>query len=343
MDSELVTRVEGALLRITLNRPQAMNALSIGMVSQLGDILRGVDDEGYSAVLIDGAGERGFCGGGDVKQLSACSAEDARHFLNTEYAADQLVGAATTPIVTFMSGMTMGGGIGVGAYASHRVVTESTVMAMPETRIGFSPDVGANYLLARAPGALGEYLAVSGARFGAADALEMNFADCFVQSEKLPALALALADGASPTEILPEFASPAPAPELPDHRDWIDECFSRDSIVDAIEALEAHPSEAARSAAAEIRTLSPVAVAVSFWAVRLARRDETHAAVFERDKRVMMALLEEFDGREGVRALLIDKDLQPRWNPARIEDVTVAQLVQILGAEVLELVAQNRV
>lgn len=343
MNSELDIRVEGSLLHITLNRPQAMNALSISMVTELRDALKTVDDAGYSAVCIDGAGTRGFCGGGDVKQLTTSSKEEARHFLSTEYEADQLVGQVVTPVVSLMTWVTMGGGIGVGGYASHRVVTESTIMAMPETRIGFAPDVGANFLLARAPGALGEYLAVSGARFGAGDALEMNFADCFVQSAQLPKLALALVDGTSPTEVLPQFASAAPRPELPNHREWIDECFSLDSMIDVIDALESHSEEAARAAAAEIRMLSPVAVAVSFWAVRLARRDVTHAAVFERDERVMTSLLEEFDGREGVRALLIDKDLQPRWNPARIEDVTVAQLEQIIGAEVLDFVSQNRV
>lgn len=343
MNREILVRVEGSMLHVTLNRPHALNALSSGMVTRLRDLFATVDEAGYSAVLIDGAGERGFCGGGDVKQLSVSNVQDARQFLQTEYEADQLIASVATPIVSLMSGVTMGGGIGLGAYAAHRIVTESTVMAMPETRIGLSPDVGANYLLARAPGALGEYLAVTGARFAAADALAMNFADSFVPVSRLHELERALAEGQSPVDAVQRCALMAPEPELPNHREWIDKCFALDSISDVLDALESHHSEAARSTGAELRALSPVAVAVSFWAVRLARLDASPAAVFDRDLRVMVSLLNEFDGREGIRALLIDKDLRPRWSPAKIEDVTVAQLVQVLGAEVLELVAENRV
>lgn len=343
MEPEVLLRGEGSILHITLNRPRAINALSINMVTELRDVFRSIDDQGFSAVVIDGSGERGFCGGGDVKQLSACNDQDAQHFLHTEYEADWLISGVKTPVISLMTGITMGGGIGVGGYASHRVVTESTVMAMPETRIGLAPDVGANFLLAKTPGAIGEYLAVTGARFTAGDALELGFADYCVQSSHLTSLVAAIADGADPTLTLAESGAPAPAGELLSNRDWIDECFTENSIIDVVAALESHRSDAARAAAREIRTLSPISVAVAFWALRLARQDASLRAVFDRDERVMLSLLENFDAHEGIRALLVDKDMQPRWSPARIEDVTVAQLEMVFGAEVHSLLTENRV
>lgn len=342
-EPEILVRERGSLLHVTLNRPRALNALTVAMVTQLRDLLSAVDAKGYSAVLIDGAGERGLCGGGDVKQLSASTPAGAHDFLATEYQADLLTSTLRTPVVSFMTGITMGGGIGISGHARLRVVSEDSRLAMPETRIGLSPDVGGNALLARAPGRLGEYLATTAESMTAGDALACGFADAFVPREQLAALTEALVGGADPFEAVSQFAEPAPESELLRHRDWIDECFNRDSILDVMDALDAHPSESAQETADLLRTLSPVAVVTSFWAVRLAKRGDALAQVFERDLRAMTTLLEHFDGREGIRARIIDKDNEPVWNPARIEDVTVAQLEQILGAEVLELLVKNQV
>lgn len=343
VEPELLVRELGYVLHLTLNRPRALNALTFEMVTELRELLSTVDAKGYSAVLIDGAGERGLCGGGDVKQLSASSSEGARDFLATEYEADLLTSTLRTPVVSFMTGITMGGGIGISGHAALRVVTESSRLAMPETRIGLSPDVGGNFLLARAPGRLGEYLATTAESMTAADALACGFADAFVPSDQLAGLVEALTAGADPFETVSRFTVEAPESQLLQQRVWIDECFGKDSILEVMDALEQHPVEAARDTAALLRTLSPVSVATSFWAVRLAKRGDTLAQIFERDLRTMTTLLEHFDGREGIRAQIIDKDKNPHWNPARLEDVTVAQLEQILGAEVLELLTKNQV
>lgn len=343
MDQELCVQPEGSLLRITLNRPAAINALSFDMVAQLRRVLTGIDSKSYSAILIDGAGDRGFCGGGDVKQLRSSDDDGARAFLATEYDADLLINETRTPIVTVMTGVTMGGGIGLGAHASHRIVTETSRLAMPETRIGLAPDVGANALFAETPLGVGEYFACTARSFTGAQAISLGFADYLVPHERLSEIRSVLAAGEAADQALASFVPTTSVEPFVPEGPWVEECFGVDSVVEAIQCLERHESEAARDAAEEIRSFSPLAVAVSFWAVRLARRGATLEQVLHRDLRAMTTLLRDGDAREGIRALLIDKELAPRWGHSRIEDVTVAQLQHVLGAEVLELLSQNRV
>jgi enoyl-CoA hydratase len=345
-EPELIVREVGSVLHVTLNRARAVNALSPEMMTGLARLFETVDNHDYAAVLLDGAGDRGFCGGGDVKQVRLATPEHARSFLTDEYRADLLTNIIQTPVVGFMTGITMGGGIGLTGHAPFRIVSENSVLAMPETRIGLSPDVGGDVLLAQAPGRFGEYLATTSATMTAGDALALGFADVFVPENHLPELKEALTRlrvGESPATIIDRFvAEPPPAPLL-EQQSWIDECFGTDSLIETVQLLEAHSAPEAREAAELLRQVSPISAVVSFWAVRLARLGDDLATVLERDLRVLMALLDRYDAKEGIRALLVDKDQQPSWNPARIEDVTVAQLVDVLGAEVLELVTENRV
>jgi len=345
-EPELIIREVGSVLHITLNRPRAVNALSPEMMGDLARTLEQVDSHGYAAVILDGAGDRGFCGGGDVKQLRLASEVHARSFLTDEYRADLLTNIIHTPVIGFMTGITMGGGIGLTGHAPFRIVSDGSVLAMPETRIGLSPDVGGDVLLARAPGRFGEYFATTSASMTAGDAIALGFADVFVHEEQLPELKTALTQlrvGQSPDEIIRCFVAEPPAARILEHQHWVDECFGMNSLTESVQCLEAHSLPGARAAAAELRRVSPISAAVSFWAVRLARRGDDLATVLQRDLNVLLTLLDRYDAKEGIRALLVDKDQQPKWNPSRIEDVTVAQLVDVLGAEVLDLVSENRV
>lgn len=340
---ELLIREVGPILRITLNRPSALNALSFAMVSELKSVLSSIDDRGYTAIVLDGAGDRGFCGGGDVKALHAMSDEHAAEFLSVEYDADLTISQLRTPVISVLSGITMGGGIGIGGHVRHRVVTETSRLAMPEARIGLAPDVGGSLLLARAPGYLGEYLGTTAQSMSAGDAIALGFADLFVHTSVVPSLLAMLEAGQDPEVALRHVSSAAPSSQLINERAWIDSCFGQDSVLDALNALEASAEPAAREALAQLRANSAISVAVSFWAVRMARADQDLATVLERDRRVMSRLMNQFDGREGIRALLVDKDLSPRWNPERIEDVTAEQLAMVLGQEVTGYLKGSRV
>lgn len=343
-EPELLVRASGSVLHITLNRPRAVNALSPEMCTQLAHTLEQVDQQGYSAVLLDGAGDRGFCGGGDVKRLRLATEEGARDFLSHEYRADLLTNTLKTPVIGFMTGITMGGGIGLTGHAPIRIVSENSRLAMPETKIGLSPDVGGDVLLARAPGRIGEYLATTSASFTAGDAIATGFSDYFVPVESLTALKSELLTASSdPRLTIAEFATEPPPSPLSDQRDWIDESFGLDSVVDALHHLESRAEPEAHEAARMIREVSPISVAVSFWSVRLGKRGDDLPTVLERDLRVLLALLDRYDAREGIRSVLVDKDFAPRWQPASLEDVTVAQVVDVLGAEVLEVMPENRV
>lgn len=343
-EPELLIRESGSVLHITLNRPRAVNALSPEMCSQLAQTLERVDGQGFSAVLLDGAGDRGFCGGGDVKRLRLATEQGAREFLTNEYRADLLTNILETPVVGFMTGITMGGGIGLTGHAAVRIVSEDSRLAMPETKIGLSPDVGGDVLLARAPGRIGEYLATTSANFGPGDAIATGFADFFVPRSALDELKQALLTSSEhPQETVALFSAAPPPGTLIDQRGWIDASFEHDSVVDALHHLESRSEPEAHDAARMLREVSPISVAVSFWAVRLAKRGDDLPTVLERDLRVLLALLDRYDAREGIRSVLVDKDFSPRWQPAQLEDVTVAQVVDVLGAEVLKVMPDNRV
>ncbi|MFJ3635412.1 enoyl-CoA hydratase/isomerase family protein [Streptomyces sp. NPDC090112] len=342
---DVLVHTEGRAAYLTLNRPKALNALSHPMVLRIEEALTAwADDPAVEAVVLRGAGERGLCAGGDIRAIH----EDARTggtasagFWRDEYRLNALIARYPKPYVALMDGIVMGGGVGVSAHGSVRVVTERSRVAMPETGIGFVPDVGGTYLLALAPGELGTHLALTGAPVGAADALLCGLADHFVPSSALPALARELA--ADPVHaVLERHVEEAPAGSLAAAREWIDHCYAADTAEEIVARLRAAGVPAAEAAADTLTAKSPTAVKVTLAALRRARRLGPLEKVLEQEYRVSCAALRSHDLVEGIRAQVIDKDRDPRWVPGALEDVTPADVDRYfapLDAHELRLVA----
>ncbi|WP_394619020.1 enoyl-CoA hydratase/isomerase family protein [Lentzea sp. JNUCC 0626] len=331
--SDVEFHVHSGLGRITLNRPKAINALKHDMVRAISDRLTAwQDDPGVRAVVVDGAGERGLCAGGDIRSIY----EDARSggtaslaFWADEYRLNAQIAAYPKPYVAIMDGLVMGGGVGISAHGSHRVVTERSRVGMPEVGIGFVPDVGGTYLLSRAPGELGTHVALTTATMSGADAIHCGFADHFVPSDRLPDLLDALATS-TPAVALATFAETPPASQLEADRPWIDECYSADSVEEVLERLR-RGGDAAFSAAKEIEIKSPTALKVTLRSLRSPLPDL--ATALGQEYRVSSHALRHPDLPEGVRAQIIDKDRSPRWQPAELSEVD-DELVASFFAEV---------
>jgi enoyl-CoA hydratase len=332
----VLVRTEGALGRLTLNRPEAINALDHDMIRQLTTALEAWrTDTDVQIVLIDGEGERGMCAGGDVRalhgQIVSGRADETAEFFRAEYTLNALIAEYPKPVVTLADGITMGGGIGLSAHAAIRIVTERSKLAMPETRIGFTPDVGGTWLLGRAPGRLGEYFALTGAPMNGADAVYLGFADHVVPSDRLDALREALAyraDPTGPSEIVLLFDETPEPSALPETRSWIDDAFSAPTVAEIVERLRAQGTTDAAGAADLLEGLAPTGLAVTLDAVREARAMPGLRAALEGEyRRVMWFVTQHPDLVEGIRAQVIDKDRTPHWQPK-----TLAELEPDAGA-----------
>jgi enoyl-CoA hydratase len=321
-DVDVLVQTTGSLGRITLNRPRMLNALSHDMIQHVAAALEGWQSAAeVDVILLDGAGERGLCAGGDIRQLyeqivGGHTADTAR-FFRDEYRMNAAIASSAVPVVALADGITMGGGIGLAGHAAIRVVTERSRLAMPETRIGFTPDVGGSWLLGRAPGRLGEYLALTGASMDSADAIYAGFADHLVPSNRLDALRDALATRADPTgpaELVLLFDdTPAPS-RLATARAWIDEAFAGDTVADIIDRLRTRPEPEATETADILGALSPTSLAVTLEAVRRARAlPDLRAALAQEYGLVLWFVTSQPDLPEGIRAQVIDKDRSPRW------------------------------
>jgi enoyl-CoA hydratase len=326
---EVLSRVEDGVGFVTLNRPKAINSLNQGMVNTLADVLAEWERDGQvRAVVLSGAGERGLCAGGDVVAIYHSARADgvaARRFWRDEYLLNAQIGRFEKPYVSLMDGIVMGGGVGVGAHANTRVVTDTSKIAMPEVGIGFIPDVGGAYLLSRAPGSLGLHAALTGAPFSGADAIALGFADHFIPHDKLDAFSKAIvADGVE--QALAAHAVVPPPSDLEAQRDWIDECYAGDTVADIVAALQAHDAGGANDAADLIATRSPIALSVTREAVRRAGKLDTLEDVLVQDYRVSCASLRSHDLVEGIRAQLVDKDRNPQWSPASLGEVSTADV-----------------
>ncbi|KRA25534.1 3-hydroxyisobutyryl-CoA hydrolase [Microbacterium sp. Root61] len=329
-EPRVLARARGGLGHLTLNRPRAINALDLDMVDGLAQALDAWDgDTDVDIVLLDGAGERGLCAGGDVRglydQISAGRPEDTGIFFRAEYALNARIAEYRKPIVVIADGITMGGGIGLAGHAAIRIVTERSRLAMPETRIGFTPDVGGSWLLARAPGRLGEYLGLTGAAMDAADAIYTGFADHLVPSANLEGLRDALetrADPSSPTELVLLFDETAGPSRLEAAQVWIDDAFAADTVAEIVRRLRARPEAEAIATADLLEELSPIGLAVTLEAVRRARAlPDLRAALAEEYRLVLWFAHTQPDLVEGIRAQLVDKDRSPRWVPATITEL----------------------
>ncbi|MFD4787233.1 enoyl-CoA hydratase/isomerase family protein [Streptomyces sp. NPDC058459] len=325
-DSPVRVRTTGRAGHLTLNRPRALNALNHTMVRLIDEALTEWErDPAVRTVVVTGAGERGLCAGGDIRAVH----DDARdgdgtasaEFWRDEYRLNARIARYPKPYVAVMDGIVMGGGVGISAHGSVRVVTERSRIAMPETGIGFVPDVGGTYLLSRAPGELGTHLALTGAQTGAGDALLCGLADHHVPSAALPDLVADL-DALPVEEALARHARPAPDGELADRRGWIDSCYAAGTVEEIIDRLREHGSPEAQAAADTLLTRSPTALKVTLAALRRARRLGSLEEVLDQEYRVSCAALATPDLVEGVRAQIIDKDRSPRWSPATLAEVS---------------------
>lgn len=339
---DVIVEVRGQVGLITLNRAKALNALSLGMVRSLTATLQAwQNDAGVKAVAIRGSTKTGvfggFCAGGDIRffhQAALAGNPALEDFFTEEYALNHLIHHYPKPYIAFMDGIVMGGGMGISQGASHRLVTEHTKMAMPETNIGLFPDVGGGYFLSRCPGRAGEWLALTGDVIDGATAVALGLADQLVDAARLPEAweALATLDWSSADPVAAWIAmfSVAICQDSTWARGQIDQYFALDAVQTIVQALEADKSEWAQHTAATLRKRSPLMLHVVLEQVRRARSmtlaDDLR---MERDM-VRHCFFTQHLGRsgaasetvEGIRALAVDKDHAPRWNPARIEDVT---------------------
>ncbi|SET44654.1 enoyl-CoA hydratase/isomerase family protein [Oceanicella actignis] len=323
--AEVEIRVSGRAGRITLNRPKALNALTHEMALEIERALRAWrEDPRVQLVVIDGAGDRAFCAGGDIQLLydrgRAGDFAYGRRFWADEYRLNALIGAYPKPYVALMDGIVMGGGVGVSAHGSHRVVTERTLLAMPECGIGLVPDVGGTFILSRAPGRLGEHLGLTGARVGAGDAILTGFADVYMRAERLPALIAELEASGDPAAIA-AMAEPAPEATLAPLRPAIDRAYDAPDALGVVRALEASDEAWAQDAARAIRRNCPLSVACALRLIREARALPDLKAALAREYRFSWRCTEEGEFLEGIRAAVIDKDRSPRWQVARLEDL----------------------
>lgn len=322
MTGTVLVRRAGAVGRLTLNRPAALNALDLPMIRALAAALDDWEhDDAVGAVLLDGAGTRGLCAGGDVRFLYDDVARGGRAFatlLAEEYSLNARIARYPKPYVALMDGVVMGGGVGVSAHGSVRVVTERTVLAMPEVSIGYVPDVGGTYLLARAPGALGAHVALSGARLSAADAIACGLADVCVPAARLADLTAALTGGTAVRAVVDGFASDPGGSALLGHLGWVDACYAADTVAGIVDRLR---DTGHGDTADAVTASSPIACEMTLGALRAAGARTLDQAL-AREYVLTRACVRWPDFTEGVRTRLVDRSGIPRWRPETLAGVT---------------------
>jgi enoyl-CoA hydratase len=333
MDSmDVIFRVEGRLGRITLARPQALNALTEPMcAAMLAGLRAWADDLAVASVVIEAEPGRAFCAGGDIRGLAEAGRRDARaarSFFATEYRLNAAIAHFPKPYVALLDGYVMGGGAGLSVHGAYRVASENAVFAMPETAIGMFPDIGSNYFLPRLPGRIGIYLGLTGARIGASDMLHTGLATHFVPAARMASIPQHLAQGEAPQSVLAALsgntARDLPSPPLAANRAAIDRAFVGESVEAVLEGLEREGDWGAQMRA-QFALSSPTSLRL---ALRLLHEGGAASldAVQRLEYRAACRILEAHDFHEGVRALLIDKDRTPRWRPAALSDVSGADI-----------------
>jgi enoyl-CoA hydratase len=336
-EATVVVRKVGALGRIELNKPKAINALSTDMVQAIDQALKEWrPDTEVAAVLLTGRGDRGLCAGGDIKAIYrdlTSGTGESIDFWADEYAMNYDIAEYPKPYIAILDGITMGGGVGVSVHGSHRIVNESSSIGMPETGIGLFPDVGATYLLAKMPGQIGMYMGLTGQPIGPGAAIAYGLADTYVPRDQTDDLIEALeAEAFAVDTVIGRFAGDAPENELASDEDWINSCFAGSSVSEIIAALRAHGGEKAGYTADLIATRSPRSLAVTFEMIRSAGSMSLHD-VLERDFRVASEIGKRPDLQEGIRAQVIDKDRNPQWNPATLIEITPEEVSDILNTQ----------
>lgn len=318
--SDINTRIEGRAGRITLTRTKALNALSYDMCLALDGALKAWrDDDDVALVIIDAEGDKAFCAGGDIAQLyETGKAGDfgySRQFWRDEYQMNARLAEYPKPVVSFMQGFVMGGGVGVGCHGTHRVVGDSTRIAMPETGIGLVPDVGGSMLLAGAPGSLGEYLGLTAARIGPGDAIRAGFADHYLPEGRW-ADVIATLSASGDVSALIDAAEPAPEPQLATEAERIDRIFGAGDLAAIKAAAEADDSDLARDITKALSRNSPLSMAVTLEMLARLRPVTTIRQTLQQEYRATWRSMELGDFLEGIRAQIIDKDRNPKWQYA---------------------------
>ncbi len=340
--SDIDIRTTGRAGRITLTRPQALNALSYDMCMAIDTALRNWrEDDEVDLIILDAEGEKAFCAGGDIAELYETGTSGnyayGRKFWRDEYRLNALIYEYPKPVVSFLQGFTMGGGVGIGCHGSHRVVGESSKIAMPECSIGLVPDVGGSLMLALAQGRLGEYLGTTGYRMGPADAILAGFADHFVPQEKWPEL-VDLLEASGRAELVHEHSVPAPESALAKMQDRIDKFFDGEGLDEVLNSLRNDSTEFSTKILDTLSKNSPISMACTLEILhRLRSTGPTLQYALELEYRFTYRAMEHGDFLEGIRAQIIDKDRDPKWQFAdlKVPMDAVSKMLHPLGADAL--------
>ncbi|TWG95977.1 enoyl-CoA hydratase [Mesorhizobium sp. J18] len=337
IEQEVLVAREGSVGHISLNRPKALNSLTLDMVRRINDALDALEEDPHvAAVLMSGEGERGFCAGGDIRMLYESGrggSNTAVNFFREEYRLNARIARYPKPFIAIVDGITMGGGVGLSAHGSHRIATERTRLAMPETGIGFFPDVGATWLLSHAPGELGTFLGLTGEQIGVADAIVAELADFFVPSCQLSAVRDALsalaadANAEAVGRVIARFAQTPTEAVMARHRHMIDRAFAFDRVEEILVALEEEDGEFAAKTRQTLLAKSPSSLKVTLRLLRQGRESRDLESCLEREFAATAAVLRSHDFYEGVRAAVIDKDRNPKWSPhdlATVDEEAIA-------------------
>jgi enoyl-CoA hydratase len=338
MSDDIDIRIEGHAGRITLNRPKALNAVTYQMCLDIEAALDAwAEDDAVKLLLIDAEGERAFCAGGDIQEMydtgTAGDFDYGRRFWADEYRMNAKMFGFPKPVVTFLQGYTMGGGVGVGCHGSHRIVGDTAQIAMPECGIGLVPDVGGTLLLARAPGRLGEYLGVTAARMGPGDAIHAGFADYFLPEAKWPALKAALIESGD-WEAVDRAAENVPESPLKGAQPVLDRLFSGETLRDVMTDLRHSDTDEARQAEKMMSRNAPLAMACAIELIHRARGSDDILIALRNEYRFTARAMEHGDFLEGIRAAIIDRDRAPTWRhagPLDVAGVDVANMLRPLG------------
>ncbi len=342
--NDIDIRIDGHAGRITLTRPKALNALTYDMCMQIDAALKDWrDDPAVALVILDATGEKAFCAGGDIAEMYRTGTQGdfdyGRRFWSDEYRMNNRIASYPKPVVSFLQGFTMGGGVGIGCHGSHRVVGENSKIAMPECGIGLVPDVGGSLLLARAPGRMGEYLATTGGRMDAADAVYAGFADIYIPQLQWPDLIAALIQSGD-VSVLNDAARPPGDSALAARSDQIDALFDGATLRDVLDDLRHDDSAFAAETRTAMLRSAPLSLACAIEMMhRLRGPSLGMAQALELEYRFTYRAMEDGDFLEGIRAAIIDKDRNPAWQYAGgdVPAEAVAQMLQPLGEHTLKL------
>jgi enoyl-CoA hydratase/carnithine racemase len=342
--TEIRIRKTGRTGRITLSRPKALNALTWGMIDALTEVLpRLATDDDVAMLVIDAEGEKAFCSGGDIagiyKALVDGDYDEPRRFWRAEYPLNRMLFDFPKPVASFLQGFTMGGGVGVGCHASHRIVGDTSRIAMPECTIGLIPDVGGSLLLARAPGRLGEYLGTTGTRMGPGDAILAGFADYYLPEAEWPGL-IAELEETGDWGAIDRASRPAPEAALERQLADINEHFGGETLRDILNSLDHDGGEWAAKTRETLNRNAPLSMACAVELIHRARARDSIAEALRQEYRFGYRIVEQGDFREGIRASIIDRDRSPKWrheSPEAVSPAEVSAMLLPLGPNELKL------